>query len=275
MYGSKEFEGNNRMSLADTPILLYHQITRAAPPKDPRRVAVSVSDFERQMRYLYDHGYRCLSLMELLRPSRNKQPRQKKTFALTFDDGYEDFFTQAYPILRRYGFTAAVLLVTDRVGEQNDWDGEAGTPLLTWEQVEALHEDGISFGSHTCTHPRLTRLSNGQIWHELMASKERLEARLGQEIQLLAYPYGESNREIQRMAMAAGYTAACGVDRGSSGRFNLWRRLCYTDDSLLTFILKLTPWYRYPGWLREETIVGQFLRVVKHRWFPYGRRLFR
>jgi len=259
---------------ADTPILDYHQITKGDPRKDPGGLAVPVSQFERQMRYLHDHGYRCLSLMELLRPSGNKPPRRKKTFVLTFDDGYEDFFTQAYPILRRYRFTATVFLVTDRVGEQSDWEGEMSTPLLTWEQVEALHEDGISFGSHTCTHPWLTRLPNEQIWHELTASKERLEAKLDQEeIQLLAYPYGDSNREIQRMAMAAGYRAACGVARGRSGRFNLWRRLCYTDDSLLAFILKLTRWYRYPGWLREETVVGQFLREVKHRWFPDRRWL--
>jgi len=256
------------MFLADTPILAYHQITKDDSPKDPSGFAVSVRQFERQMRYLHDHGYCCVPLMELLRPSRNKPSRRKRTFALTFDDGYEDFLTQAYPVLRRYGFTATVFLVTDRVGAQSDWEGEMGTPLLTWEQVQALHEDGISFGSHSCTHPWLTRLSNEQLGHELIASKERMEAELGQEIPLLAYPYGESNSEIQRMAMAAGYRAACGMDRGRRGRFNLWRCLCHTDDSLLTFILKLTRWYRYPGWLREETVVGQFLREVKHHWFP-------
>jgi peptidoglycan/xylan/chitin deacetylase (PgdA/CDA1 family) len=262
-----------KVFLADTPILAYHQITKDDLPKDPSGFAVSVSQFERQMRYLHDHRHRCLSLMELLPPSGNKPHRQGKTFVLTFDDGYEDFLTQAYPILRRYGFTATVFLVTDHVREQSDWEGQRGTPLLTWEHVDALHEDGISFGSHTCTHPWLTRLSNEQIWHELVASKERLEAKLGQEIPLLAYPYGDSNSEIQRMAMAAGYKAACGVDRGRSGRFNLWRYPCRTNDSLPTFILKLTHWYRYPGWFREETVVGQFLREIKRRWFPDRRKL--
>jgi peptidoglycan/xylan/chitin deacetylase (PgdA/CDA1 family) len=244
-------------------ILAYHQISRDTAPKDPSRLSVSVGKFERQMHYLHDHGYRCLSLLELLRSPENTPPRRRKTFVLTFDDGYEDFFTRAWPILRRYRFTATVFLVTDRVGGQSDWEGERGTPLLTWEQVEALDQDGISFGSHTCTHRRLTRLSGEQIWHELTASKNRMESKLGHEIPLLAYPRGESNGEIQGMAMQASYRAACGVDTGSRGPFNLWRCTCRTDDSLLTFVFKLTPWYHSRVWLREETRVGRFLRKFK------------
>jgi peptidoglycan/xylan/chitin deacetylase (PgdA/CDA1 family) len=135
---------------ADTTILAYHQVTGADSPKDPAGLAMSAGQFAFQMRYLFSHGYRCLSLMEILRPLENKSLQRKRTFVLTFDDGYEDFLTQAYPILRRHGFTATVFLVTDRVGECSDWQGEAGTPLLSWEQVKALHRDGVSFGSHTC-----------------------------------------------------------------------------------------------------------------------------
>jgi peptidoglycan/xylan/chitin deacetylase (PgdA/CDA1 family) len=256
---------------ADTTILAYHQVTGADSPKDPAGLAMSAGQFAFQMRYLFNHGYRCLSLMEILRPLENKSLQRKRTFVLTFDDGYEDFLTQAYPILRRHGFTATVFLVTDRVGECSDWQGEAGTPLLSWEQVKALHRDGVSFGSHTCTHPQLTRLPSEHVWHELCASKECLEARLGQEVKLLAYPYGESSGEIQRMAMQAGYRIACGVDTGRSGRFNLWRCTCHGNDSLLTFALRLTPWYHFRTWLREETSVGQFLRQVKRRWLADRR----
>jgi peptidoglycan/xylan/chitin deacetylase (PgdA/CDA1 family) len=251
-----------------TPILAYHQITAGDPSKE-LGFAVSANQFERQMDYLYDHGYRCLSLMELLSFSGHKPPR--RAFVLTFDDGYKDFLTQAHPILQRYGFTATVFLVTDLVGEQSNWVGATNTPLLTWEQVKTLHEAGISFGSHTCTHPRLLCLSDEQIWHELAASKECLEAKLGQEVPLLAYPYGESNDKSQRMAMQAGYKAACGVSVGKSSRFNLWRRQCDKDDNLKTFTFKLSRWYYYLQWSRNETIVGQFLRKVKRRWFSDRR----
>jgi peptidoglycan/xylan/chitin deacetylase (PgdA/CDA1 family) len=254
--------------LADIPILCYHQITEADLPKNPECWGVPLSQFERQVRYLHDHGYRCISLPELLSYPGNQSLPKKKVFALTFDDGYEDFFTLAYPVLQRYGITATVFLVTDCVGGLSHWEGEEGTPMLTWEQVEILHADGISFGSHTCTHPLLPHLSNEQIWHELAASKAYLEARLGQEISWLAYPYGDSNGKIQELARAVGYRAACGFKRGKSGPFNLWRYLCRADDSLLTFVFNVMGWYRYSRWLREETVVGQFLRQTKHRVVP-------
>jgi peptidoglycan/xylan/chitin deacetylase (PgdA/CDA1 family) len=256
------------------PILVYHQITTDDSSKNLSGSAVPISQFERQMHYLHDQGYSCVSLMELLQSSRSKLSREKRSFVLTFDDGYEDFFTQAYPILHRYGFTATVFLVTDFVGERSLWEGGTGIPLLSWDQVEALFEAGISFGSHSCTHPHLLRLSNEQIRHELTASKERLEAKLCQEVPLLGYPYGESSGEIQRMSMEVGYRAACGVITGERGRFNLWRVPCGPQDTFLTFTFKLTRWYSYSlrlrRWARENTSVGRFLREVKHRW--YSRR---
>lgn len=258
------------MFSAYAPILRYHQITGNGAPEGPPGCAMPVSQFERQMCYLEKHGYRCLPLVELLQSSGEGLPWRKKTFALTFDDGYEDFLTQAYPILRRYGFTATVFLVTDLVGGQSRWEGESGTSLLTWEQVTDLHDRGISFGSHTCTHRRLPCLPGEQIWHELTTSKACLEAKLGHGIQLLAYPYGESNSEIHRIAVAAGYSAACGVDTGRGGRFNAWRCPCCADENLLAFAFKLSRWYRHSIWFRQETVLGQLLRRIKHRWFSDG-----
>jgi len=210
--------------------------------------------------------------MDLLDHSKDTHLRRKKTFVLTFDDGYEDFFTNAYPILRRYRFTATVFLVTDFIGGRSKWEGEKGSPMLTWEEIRVLHENGISFGTHTCAHNRLTRLSNKQLNHELITSKALLEAELGTEISLLAYPYGESNGEIQKIAMALGYRAACGVNTGRNGRFNLWRCPCFANDNIFIFAFKLSPWYRQiislRRWIREETAFGRYLRKIKRRWFP-------
>ena len=124
-----------KISLVDTSILTYHQITEEDPPKDPYRMAISVSQFERQMRYLNDHGYYCLSLKDHLEPPGDNPFQRKKTFVLTFDDGYADFYKNAYPILRRYGFTATVFIITDFVGRESAWEGEEGSPMLTWEVV--------------------------------------------------------------------------------------------------------------------------------------------
>ena len=216
------------------------------------------------MRYLYEHGYHCFALMELLPSSRNGQAHRSKGIALTFDDGYESFYTLAYPILRRYGFTATVFLVTDQIGEQDNHEAEEADPFLNWEQVKCLHADGITFGSHTCSHPRLSHLSNTQVRQELISSKKYLEDRLGSRIQLVAYPLGDSNLEVQQLAKTAGYEAAFGLRKGKSGRFNIWRRTCHTNDTLATFRLKLTRWPYYANSFREQTSIGKFIRKLKH-----------
>jgi peptidoglycan/xylan/chitin deacetylase (PgdA/CDA1 family) len=252
------------MNLTSIPIITYHQIVSNDRPEDPWNLTVSVRQFERQIRYIHERGYHCFSLTELLRSSGEDQPLRRKSVVLTFDDGYENFLSIAYPILRRYGFTAIVFLITDCVGKRSDRMFEKGVPFLSWDQVKSLHKDGISFGSHTCSHPDLAKLSETQVWHELVSSKECLEDRLGARVQLLAYPHGHSNREIQHKAEAAGYEAACGMSRGRRSRFNLWRTLCHTKDTLNRFAFQLTKWPYYARWLREETVVGQFIRTVKH-----------
>jgi peptidoglycan/xylan/chitin deacetylase (PgdA/CDA1 family) len=225
-------------------------------------MAVTLSQFEHQMCYLHDRGYHCLPLREVLQISANNL-LQKKTFALTFDDGYEDFYTLAYPVLRNYSFIATVFMVTDQVGEKNDSAETTHRSSLNWKQIDELHRAGISFGSHTHTHRQLTRLSNDEIWHELLVSKQRLEARLNYQVLFLAYPYGDSNSEIQKMAEAAGYLAGCGVLKGRGGRFNLRRREIHSVDNILTFRLKLTRWHRLPIWLRTKTAIGKLLDKLK------------
>jgi peptidoglycan/xylan/chitin deacetylase (PgdA/CDA1 family) len=262
---------DNSMFLTSIPILAYHQIIPVASLEGAGPLAISVDQFERQMRYLYDSGYRCMSLIEFLSLSASSGSQGNKTFALTFDDGYEDFFSQAFPILQHYGFTATVFLVTNLVGTKSNWEGGQGKPLLTWDQIRTLHNADISFGSHTHNHPVLPRLSRKQIYQELATSKACIETKLGQEAALLAYPYGKSNTLVQSIATTVGYRAACGVVNGKVGPFNLWRCECHKSDTLQTFIYKLTPRYRYLGqlrsWLRDETRVGQLLRQIKRRRF--------
>ena len=258
-------EKNYKMNLKSFPIITYHQVVPDDRPKDPWQLNVSAHQYERQMRFLHKHGYRCVSLMELLKQQQNGQSYKRKSIALTFDDGYEDFITLTYPILRGFGFTATVFLITDYVGKRSDRKFEKGVPFLSWEQVSSLKKDGISFGSHTCTHPDLPQLSKEQIWSELVTSKESIEDRLGEKVQLLAYPHGHTSLEIQQMAEAAGYEAACGISRGKSSRFNLWRTQCRTNDTLLSFAFQLTKWPYFLRHFREETAAGQFIRKVKHK----------
>ncbi|MCL4861692.1 MAG: polysaccharide deacetylase family protein [Caldilineaceae bacterium] len=256
------------MWIPNIPILAYHQIVNDGAPVDPSGLSVSRSQFEAHMRHLHEHGFRCLSVSEIFPRAEEKPLPTEKAFALTFDDGYEDFYTNAFPILARYGFTATVFLVSDMIGKTSNWDGEENSPLLSWQQIRALHKENISFGSHTHTHPHLPHLSNKRAWYELTVSKQHLEHELGHEVSLFSYPYGESTPEIQKMAEAAGYGVAFGVATGRGGPFNVWRSECGSHDTPKVFAFKLTRMYREMMgmriFLREETKVGRLIRSVKH-----------
>ena len=100
-----------------------------------------------------------------------------KRFVLTFDDGYQDFYTDAFPLIRQCGFTATVFLATDRIRDTSV--RVEGADYLTWKEVRELHSEGISFGSHSVTHADLRSLGPEQIDYELGYSKESIEQRIG------------------------------------------------------------------------------------------------
>jgi len=260
------------MNISTIPILLYHKIIPDDFLGNCSDSAVFVSQFKLQMQFLHDHGYRCLSLEQLCRASEGNAHSHKKTFVLTFDDGHESLLQTAYPILQQYRFTATMFLVTEYFNDGKDEETE-GNRSLSWRQVENLSKGGISFGSHTCTHPHLLRLSCEQIRYELAISKVYLETRLNREVPILAYPYGESNHEIQKIAMQVGYMAACGVSTGECNRFNLPRISIRSNDTLRTFDFKLTQYYRYlmqlRRWLRQNPILQHFLQVVRPQLHGY------
>ena len=241
------------------PILLYHQIAQVPEQNDPKELAVPPQLFERQMAYLHRAGYRCLDLEQTVRYWQEGLNPPKKGFVLTFDDGYQNLYFNMWPILDRFGFTATIFLVAGRVGCQSDWEGQSGpfsAPLLSWAEARELTKAGFTFGSHTLSHPQLTLLNDQQVEHELRHSKAIIEDHLGATVELCAYPYGKFDARVQRMARESGYTAACGIDRGTWGLFNLWRVGCMRKDNMLLFALKTSGWTYRRVWLREETPLG-------------------
>jgi peptidoglycan/xylan/chitin deacetylase (PgdA/CDA1 family) len=251
------------MLLRGCPVLAYHQITKTSSGQQGSPLAIPVDRFERQMRYLHEQGYTCVPLFSTLAWLNQPAAVPQKSFVLTFDDGYTDFLENAAPILARYQFTATVFLVSGRLGGKTDWEGESGHDLLTLEQVKELQGRGIQFGSHSCTHPRLTRLSADEMNRELACSKEDLESSLGQEVQALAYPFGESNPVVQSVAERVGYKAAYGISKGRSGPYNIWRYMVFANDRLPEFALQVAGWHQYWNEFREDSSVGRSLRHIK------------
>jgi peptidoglycan/xylan/chitin deacetylase (PgdA/CDA1 family) len=194
--------------------LVYH---RVCPDRESFRstYVVSASDFRRQMEYLVRHRYDCVTLDALLAGTtgRNGRPR----ILLTFDDGYLDNYTHAFPILRELGLPAIVFLVADFSRRTNWWDVPMGVPeapLLERDHVREMVEGGIEFGSHTLRHSSLPSLSDRELTEELVRSRELIEDAAGRPVRALSYPYSHLDERVKRATRETGYSCAFAVNGG-------------------------------------------------------------
>jgi peptidoglycan/xylan/chitin deacetylase (PgdA/CDA1 family) len=165
---------------------------------------------------------------------------------VTFDDGYENFATQAMPILRRVGFTATVFLVGNQIGGTNEWDhrgGDVVEPLLSAQQIRECRDEGIEFGSHTLDHADLVAVSSAESRRQVFESKSRLEEIVGKPVYTFCYPYGRKTAETITMVRDAGYRLACSVRGGyntvETDRYSLNRINLRSDTSLPVLLFKL------------------------------------
>jgi len=226
------------------PILLYHTISDGVQG-ELQRYAIPPAQFEEQLRYLAEHGYRSVTLDEWQSASRRGRSLPGRAVMLTFDDGYRDFLTAAWPLLRAYGFTALVFVVAARAGETNVWDSlwEQELPLLNWDEIRELAADGVQFGSHTMTHPRLTALSTEQLTQELMQARLVVERELDTSVTAIAYPWGAYDATVCKMAWACGYeygmTIRTGHVSGQEPLLELPRIEIFPTDTLDDFARKL------------------------------------
>jgi peptidoglycan/xylan/chitin deacetylase (PgdA/CDA1 family) len=218
------------MALAElSRVLCYHRI---GGPLELGVTRVGRSVFARQMTALARAGWRTLSLTEFAETQTPDAAR--RTFLLTFDDGYASLAEQAYPVLADLGFTATTFLVTDYVGKTNDWDVRYTwnrLPHLTWPDIERWRARGFDFASHGATHRRLTWLPDTDITAELARSRATLTARLGSDAGLaVAYPFGAVDGRVVGLARRAGYGLGFGGVRGNSDRLHLARVPVYFWD---------------------------------------------
>jgi peptidoglycan/xylan/chitin deacetylase (PgdA/CDA1 family) len=188
------------------PILMYHRVSPTGSAA-MTRYRVSPEAFEGQLRYLREAGYYSLSLEDWRVAMQTKKPPPGRAVLITFDDGYLDFHTYAWPLLKRYGFSATVFLVTGAVGQSNSWDRAYGeqVPLLGTRAMIQLRDEGVTFGSHSVSHRPLTGLSPEEIAREGIESRLTLERSLSVPIHAFAYPYGDTDQVVQHLIGACGY----------------------------------------------------------------------
>ena len=222
------------------PILAYHKVDR----ESPTRFWVNTVSFELQMAALKELGFESLSLEELWLCTRGYRDFPKNPVCITFDDGYENFFSRAFPILQKHGLTATVFLPTAFIGEGvrhcNDWDRSPversfRASHLVWSEVADLHRCGIEFGAHTRTHRDLEDLfmrAPDEAEEEIASSRYDLETRLSVQPGFLSYPYRASGRGVESLARSYGFHGAVTV---SSRVFDTARGNWFCMDRITVF----------------------------------------
>lgn len=228
-------------------VLNYHKI-------DNMHISLSVKpeDFERQMKYLAEHNFHSITPQELYAALVGGAELPENPVLITFDDGYMDNYTNAYPILKKYGLKATIFVITGFLDR-------AQPGYFTWGQAAEMEASGlINIESHTVTHTSLTDLTEEQVKMELERSKNDIERRLGKQVDFLAYPTGTYNLHIAALVKEAGYKGAFTVKYGNVDRasnvFAIERvPVFHTENTYRSFLerLQYIPIFERLGWIKS------------------------
>ena len=224
-------------------ILTYHSLDESGSV-----LSVSPRLFGEQMQILSELGVQVVPLSEVRQLVGGIVPT-KPTVAITFDDGFRNFYEYGFPILRGFGFSATVFLVTDHCCKNNSWSSQPSSverrPLLRWPVIKEMSTAGISFGSHTRMHPDLEVISMRDVEKELVISKKTIEDAIGSSVDALAYPYGTYNERVKNLAQAH-YALACSTTldfaRSDSDIYGLERLDMYYLRHPFLFRRLFSPW---------------------------------
>jgi peptidoglycan/xylan/chitin deacetylase (PgdA/CDA1 family) len=220
------------------PILMYHHV--GIPSGKWRLNTVSEESFEYQINFLKRHGFNVIDFNDLVTGIKEGQEFSRNTVVLQFDDGYEDNYKFAFPILKKYAFPAMIFLISDKIGDPD---------FLTWDQVKEMEKYNIKAGAHTRHHVYLPRVGVAQARDEIEGSKKVIEAHLGHSIDYFAYPSGGFTIEDKQILRDAGYKAAVTTNRGKHkldyDLYELKRiHMNDTDDQYSGLIL----WFKLSGY---------------------------
>ena len=220
------------------------------------QVNTSPDVFTKHLKYLRDHNYSVVNLTDIRKLFCSDSRSISRPVVITFDDGYQDFYIEAFPILQKYNFPATVFLPTGFI--DNNGLKLKQREHLHWSEVRTLFRDGITFGSHTVTHPQLNTLKEDEIEHEIKRSKEMIEDKLGQSINTFSYPFKfpEANGRfvrllrnlLQKYAYTHGVSTRIGTTAKNDDSYFMKRVPINSLDDLSFFKAKLEGGY---DWLHK------------------------
>lgn len=229
------------------PVLMYH---RVAEPKNSweARYGVAPKNFKEQVHALVHAGYRAVGIDSLIAWLDGGTPLPDGSIVVTFDDGFRSVREFAQPVLSEVGWPFTVFLVSDLIGGQDVWtrdENPAGVsyPLLGADEIVGMLKDGVSFHSHTRSHPSLPTLGDEALADQLKGSQAALRQLLGCDVSYLAYPYGHADARVQAAARSAGYRAAfstrSGFNRRDVDRFQIRRIDVFGTDTPAMLLRKM------------------------------------
>jgi peptidoglycan/xylan/chitin deacetylase (PgdA/CDA1 family) len=247
---------------------MYHSISeRTDPHAFPYyRIITHPAIFEKHLRFLQENKYTVVPVFAFLNNSNSEALIDKKRVAITFDDGYKDFYTNAFPLLKKYNYPATVFLPASFIG--NSRELLPGVPHLTWEEIIELKNNGITFGSHSMSHSNLVLLNKEQLKEELEKSKYVIEEKLNSAIDGFSFPFAfpAENRAFVRMLKqlleSTGYshcvTTRNGVALTGDDPFLLRRLPVNSFDDERFFKAKLEGGY---NWVRLPQEIFKLLKL--------------
>ena len=218
---SRANAGNN----FDIPVILYHRIGDTEGP-----LTISPKKFESDLMRLQEMGYSTITLdifRSLLSHTEIELP--EKPIMISFDDGYLDNFMNAYPILRKYGMSAAFYIITSMIG---------GEDRLAAGHIREMAANGMSVGSHTVSHRALGEMVYEEAENEMVLSRAYLEGLLQRTVDFISYPKGRYNQETEAAAGEAGYVGGFSIIPGTCSR------------NTNPYVLKRIPKFSFDGDIR-------------------------
>jgi peptidoglycan/xylan/chitin deacetylase (PgdA/CDA1 family) len=257
----------SRENGARVPILMYHSISEPTGNVVHPYFEMSTSAriFESQMKCLREDGYVTISPAQAVTLLASKQLGERNYVVITFDDGFRDFYTHAFPILQKYDLKATMYLPTAYINQGSQ--PFLGRTCMNWDEVRELHNAGVMFGSHTVSHPLLRVLPEPELEREICESKGKIEDELGSSIDSFAYPYAFPEEDkafthrLRDLLKATGYhhgvSTVIGSVQAMEERYFLRRLPVNTWDDVELFRSKLRGDY---NWLHSAQYVKKLIR---------------
>lgn len=196
------------------PILLYHYVEINKDLGDTIRHSLTVSPywFEEQAKYLVENNYATITIEDLAYALEGRKDLPLKPVILTFDDGYRDFYTDVYPILKKYNLKATNFVFPNVLDKKNNMD--------TWMVKEISNSGLVTIGSHTLSHAYLSKLQQSLVQKEIFESKIVLEQIIEKPVNVFAYPYGAFDKAAVELVQKAGFVAAVSTIKGNNQSLN-------------------------------------------------------